>query len=695
MFGLILLATLAIQAPALRNQGDAAVLRSADAIAALSKRDYANGRRFELTGTVVAATRFYNFVLDDGHGRVFLQRDNQPRPPSEGLVISVTGHTKVNDDLELCLSVDQMKTLGHAPVPPARNVTIEQFLGGDCVLQRVTIEGTVVDAAPDDIDYRWDQLVLRSGTRYFHAGVPRSADKPSTPENLIGAEVSLTGVCILNRGGSRIFIGPVLQLYGYSDMTVLKPPPTEPFDAPPLESIHHVLPSDVSSLGRRKATGFILASWDDERFLVKADDGRVILATVANGCPVPSADAHVEVVGFPETDLLHINLSRAIWRACPPTTNTLPTAERVAPSDILCLFGNRCLRPKYHGKPIVIRGIVRSISQTQRGPSHCCLESDGFLVNVNVGAASSVFANVRIGSIVDTTGICVLDTENWQSGAVLPRLKGFTLIVRSADDVTILQTPSWWTAERLLVVICTLCLLVAVFLVWNRVLRKLIERRTRELTKEQIALACADLRVEERTRLAVELHDSLSQMLTGVSLQIDAAEQARLKDPAKIARFLLMARRMLNSCREELRNCLWDLRSQTLDESSTEAAIRTTVEPHANTAKVKISFDVPRAKISDLTFYAILRIIRELVVNAVRHGKAKEISICGELSGRCLLICVTDNGLGFDANQIPGVNEGHFGLQGVSERVTRLGGTLKIDSGPQGTAVTIRIDDKP
>ena len=65
--------------------------------------------------------------------------------------------------------------------------------------------------------------------------------------------------------------------------------------------------------------------------------------------------------------------------------------------------------------------------------------------------------------------------------------------------------------------------------------------------------------IDERTRLAVDIHDSLSQTLTGVSFQIDAAEKTVGADDAAARGFLVVARQTLVSCREELRRCLWDL----------------------------------------------------------------------------------------------------------------------------------------
>lgn len=103
-------------------------------------------------------------------------------------------------------------------------------------------------------------------------------------------------------------------------------------------------------------------------------------------------------------------------------------------------------------------------------------------------------------------------------------------------------------------------------------------------------------------------------------------------------------------------------------------------------------FNVARSKITDNTAHALLRVIRELVINAIRHGNATVVRVAGSLDQATLLCSVTDNGCGFDPNTAPGILQGHFGLQGVRERIEELGGMIKIASVPgKGAKVTISI----
>ena len=196
--------------------------------------------------------------------------------------------------------------------------------------------------------------------------------------------------------------------------------------------------------------------------------------------------------------------------------------------------------------------------------------------------------------------------------------------------------------------------------------------------------------MSERTRLAVELHDALSQTLTGVSMQIDtAAGFAEGKMPA-VSKCLHLASRTIDACRMELRNTLWDLRSAALDEPSMDAAIRKTLCQNLAGIDLTVRFNVARDAFSDNTAHAVLKIIRELAANALRHGKASSLKIAGTVEDGKLFFSVRDNGCGFDPDLAPGISEGHFGLQGIAERLERLNGELKIESSlGKGAKITV------
>ena len=121
-------------------------------------------------------------------------------------------------------------------------------------------------------------------------------------------------------------------------------------------------------------------------------------------------------------------------------------------------------------------------------------------------------------------------------------------------------------------------------------------------------------------------------------------------------------------------------------------SIRRMLLPSVKGVSLKIRFSVPRTAFSDNTAHTVMRIIRELVVNGIRHGHATEIAIAGALDRGTLCFSVRDNGSGFDPATAPDVTCGHFGLEGVRERIRSLGGTFEIASSPgTGAKATVRI----
>ncbi len=121
-------------------------------------------------------------------------------------------------------------------------------------------------------------------------------------------------------------------------------------------------------------------------------------------------------------------------------------------------------------------------------------------------------------------------------------------------------------------------------------------------------------------------------------------------------------------------------------------AIRQTLTPHIGGANLRIRFDVPRLKLQDSTAHDLFRILRELTSNAIVHGGARNILIAGVLDGGRLRFSVQDDGCGFVPETRPGTEQGHFGLDGIRERLRRHHGTMAIASAPgKGCKVSITL----
>ena len=346
-----------------------------------------------------------------------------------------------------------------------------------------------------------------------------------------------------------------------------------------------------------------------------------------------------------------------------------------------------------HGRVIRLSGTVVDVPSVD---GRVTLRENGeFTLPIDISACPDVAARLKEGGIVEATGVCIVETDSWRPNVVVPQVKGMTLVIRSPDDIKTISGPPLLTVGRLSAAVVILLVFLLAVIVWNRVLNGLVNRRSRELIKEQIARTVSQLKVGERTRLAVELHDALSQNLAAVACLVGAARRAIGMGSETADRQLKTTERILNSCRTELKHCLFDLRSDMLERHNFSEAIRVTLEQLHAPAEIAIRFSVPRTRMTDSTAHAILCIIRELVSNAVRHGKASKIHVAGSIDGDTLKFSVRDNGVGFDPAVSSGPREGHFGLDGIRDRVQRIGGEFKIETSPgKGTYVVITLNAK-
>ena len=560
-------------------------------------------------------------------------------------------------------------------------------------LLRVT--GTVCDTFRDEIDPPWSFIVMDCDGEIVYCAIFEEGLSATTLDELIGARVSVDGILRTNPAGNRVMMDRLVYTHGMSYVKVLSAPSADPFSVPELPTA--VLPRPTAAMhnaGRLRASGYVVASWADGlRMLLKTDDGR-ILRTELRSRPAPRYGERVEVSGLPETDLYRVNLSRAAWRkeqggrfeSEPPLDVHV---SQLVSQDMGVKFKNAEL----HGRAVRLHGTVRGLPAVGRERGRMYLEEDSELISIDSSACPEALANVEVGCLVEVSGTFVNDTENWRPNRVLPQIREVLVAIRKPGDVRVLARPPWWTPVRLVTLIGALLAVLLGIFAWNVALRRRAERRGRELADEQLAHITSELKVVERTRLAVELHDSLSQTLTGISMGIDSAIDIAGDASEELKKQLAYTSKTVEACRTELRNCLWDLRSQALEESDMNAAIQLALSQIVSKTALNVRFVVPRTRLSDKTAHTILRIIRELATNAVRHGHASSIKIAGSIDGGKLRFSVTDNGSGFDPKRAPGVAEGHFGLEGIQERVDRLDGEVDISSSPgRGTRVTVAFD---
>ena len=556
------------------------------------------------------------------------------------------------------------------PVPPI-DATISELLDGKFDFRLTRIAGTLRDATFSETYRGWIILVICGKRERIFVSVHGNDAAFERFRRLIGSNVSATGVCTPFDTSARMKVGRTFKVASADDVTEIKSAATNQMRIPDIGEILSTRESEISSLGHHQAVGRVIAAWQGQNALIMTDDGTLVGLEFAKP-PLPRFGETIQAVGLPESDLFRFNLVNASWKTIAPPVPVTQTPTPITPSEIIKKQnGYNLVNCSFHGRPVSIVGVVKNISSGESKQLY--VECDGHLLLVDASAMDTLPDGLTVGCKIKASGTCILEHAEQRRPSAFPQLKNFLLVPRTPSDIVILEKPPWWTPMRLIIIIGGLLAVLIAIVVHNWLQKRNAAR---------LAKLATDLKVEERTRLAVELHDSLAQNLTGVSLEIDTAGKLADEDPKAMRDHLGRAARTLKSCRDELRNCLWDLRNRSLEEYSMNEAIRQTLAPHVAGVDVAIRFNVPRERISDNTAHAILRSIRELAINAVRHGKAAKIWIAGGIDGDNLLFSVRDNGCGFDPATAPGFAEGHYGLVGITERVESLEGEFNIESAP-------------
>lgn len=669
-------------------------LRTFDAIDDFTERETPDSAAFEVTGRVLSNTPSPNtsevILADESGARLEFYRFNELSQPTPGDTIRATGLACVSKNLEPYVRIDDFTVLKHAARPEPACVRLSEITAKGHHLMTVRTEGSVIDVFPDEIDRRYLIILLKDDDVVMPVSL--SLDVFGDRHDLIDARIRVTGVYRRTVGGVRKFSWPNLVPHASSDLEVLAPPPADPFALPPLEKRLYLTSEDIARMTKRTVSGTVLAIWSDDRAMIRTTDGRIVNLTFAHDAPLPVCGETIIAAGLPETDRFRINLAAVRWKRTAEQACTDEIPDEGTASVFWSDQKSRSINAEIHGRLLAVRGVVRTLPSPGDNDLRFILDTGDLAIPVDTTSTPAALNGLRIGCSIRVTGRCLLLADSEGPFYRSSRIRGLALVVRAASDIVILDRPSWWTPLRLLAVISVLLITLVAVYIWNRTLRRLADRRGRALYREQVAHAIAEFKTDERTRLAVELHDSLSQTLAGVACHLAVGDTNVEKDATTAKAYLATARKMLTSCRTELRQCLFDLRSDTLEEPDFAVAVRKTLAQLECDATVIVRFNVPRSRLKDTTAHAILAIVRELTGNAIRHGGATEVKVAGALEPDRLLFSVRDNGCGFDPASCDGPAQGHFGLEGIRNRIEKLSGAFTIDSRPgTGTKAVVSI----
>jgi signal transduction histidine kinase len=629
------------------------------------------------TGLIIHDGQFGQYVMDPRPSKTSVSVWTDLR---KGDVIEIDGHTERGGFAPNIIPTG-IRRLGSDPLPDAKHVTFQSMLTGRHDCDYVEIVGVVRRAwrSPDEnmgtlfAEVAYEDGVLRT-TFWEHAAVDL--------ERFIDARVRL-------RGNVGTIFGPTAQLRGVSlfagrtrEVEVLEAPP-DPFQMPSrsIKSLYNY--SAHGEVVRRiRISGVVMgyvpgrpieisdfssnARFRYVRHVIYVDDGSGG-ARVETEQPLRVRPGTViDVAGFPMVTPARPILSNAIFRVSGEGPQPAPIAIK---PDAVLTPDNDATLVRMEGRFLSMltnpneRNLIVRIGETV------------FNANLEADAATRALEDIRHGSLVAVTGV-----YSYQAGPP----PAFHLFLRTADDVRVLEAAPWWTLQHTAVMI----VLLSLFAGGAALLVQTAARRKRQ--EYQAVLT-------ERMRVGRELHDTLEQGLAGIGLQLEAVTGSLQTSPEAARQSLDVARQMLRYSLEEARRSVMDLRSQALESRDLAGALADMARQmtHGTPALALVQVEGTSVRLDAPVEHHLLRIGLEALTNAIKHSGASSITIRLRFGAKAVELMVEDNGRGMGQVSPDGAGS-LFGLQGIRERVDKLGGALNLDSRPgEGTLLSVAVPIRP
>ncbi|MDR7543897.1 MAG: histidine kinase [Armatimonadota bacterium] len=218
------------------------------------------------------------------------------------------------------------------------------------------------------------------------------------------------------------------------------------------------------------------------------------------------------------------------------------------------------------------------------------------------------------------------------------------------------------------------------------------EVREKEAHRGELLSKLITAHEDERRRIARELHDEVSQSLTGLMMTITAAEGVH--DEQVLRQRLTAIYAAAEATLEEVRKIIHDLRPTALDDLGLVSAVRVHARNMLEAAGVRLTFEASgfgQRRLPAAVETTVFRVAQEAITNVARHARATAATVALRLENGTLHVLVEDNGRGFDPHQVLGRREDRpVGILGMQERAALIGGSLEIDAQP-GRGARVRL----
>jgi signal transduction histidine kinase len=644
-------------------------LTTAEQVHSLTREDAARGHRAVIRGVVTSSLpRSGAAVVQDQTRGIYIDRLNElpDATPPMGELVEIEG---VTDPGEFApqLHATRLTRLGPGQLPTPVQPTWDQLINGSLDTQFVEIQG-VVTAVPAD-----GLTLLTHGGKIKVLLIGTNAMTWTRCENAL---IRLRG-CLFASWDPATHQVRVGEIRMFSPaLLVEEPAPEDLFTVVPKHARELLLfDPQASALRRVKVFGQVVHQREGEYFMMDGPDGVRFFPKV--GQYFEAGDL-VEVVGFPVLTGPAPVLREVIGRKI--GTAPLPNANPLRAEDLF--------RAEHDATRVSIEGLVLGLSADRR-----TLEMQTGLRRFVARLASSQLPDKppAVGSRIEIAGVYAGHGGNRTTGA---ESGSFELLVNAPGDIRVLALPPFWTLRRLLVVVGALIGVLAVALVWIRLLHHQVRERTtqlqqeireREQAEQQRALA------QERARIARDLHDDLGSSLTEITMLASTGPGSAVSTEELAERLETIAGRSRTMV-HALDEIVWAVDPERDTLASVGRYLASYAEEYLSGLKVACRVQIPNSfpeqVVSGEVRHNLFLAVKEALNNAVSHGQPAEVTFRVSVSGDCLQISISDNGTGFDLN---GRSNGH-GLLNLRSRLQDLRGQCELTSSPGlGTTVSLHF----
>jgi|GEM_PF-6584103 len=568
----------------------------------------------------------------------------------------------------------EIKNLGTAPLPASRLFQVTEIWStqNDCDWVHFTGRITSISIRERGIREKLILLGVNFEDHPLRVELPWSTLNEEKLRELQFLPVEFTAISGTKYNKNRQIVGRVMHATSFSAVAPLHTQPTPQH----LKTKHtHELSRVYDDFSKRCRTHGVVTHFDENHLYLRGK--RSCLKAFTRSIPNISIGDHVELDGFVQPEEISpIFLAREVR-----VTKSLadPKPIKIVSQTILPTHSFRILDSRFHNELIQLDAQViavnKLVSATGSTTGHfvLCRYLD-HIFEIDLSSTPSIPKSWKTGATLRVTGICILELTD----EISERLYAdqFRILARSASDIKLLKAAPWWIKEKLYPLIGIALACVVFFILWVISLRRTVARQLEtiasQVEKESV--------LNERQRIARDLHDTLEQGLAALKMQLKLIQRKVTKGLPNELYTVQAAEEMLAACSRESRGAIEDMRGGPWETMNLPDAIEQVLGQRIRNSGLKFQLDSPEGipRLSPFAEQQIMRLLSEAVANATQHASPETITIRLRNEDDTLTFDVADDGTGFD--QEIAKQSGRFGLLGMHERANRLNTTLSIES---------------